>query len=91
MMEQCALCGEAIPDGEAEFDLSGGRLGLPHHPVCLSMPTSLKAKLAICPACNHMKGRHMEVTAINLQTGKGRSLCTCGVFLRLRLVHAHQG
>ena len=59
-LEWCATCGEDIPDGEAEFDQTDGHIGLPHHSVCLSMPLSLKGKLAVCPACGHMEGRHME-------------------------------
>jgi len=78
---ECATCGEPIPDGEAEFDLDGGRIGLPHHPICLSMPESLKAKIVRCPACGHMAGRHLEVTAFDYRTGKIRvqpSPCSCG-------------
>lgn len=60
MSETCTLCGEDIPAGEAEFDLEGGRIGLPYHAACLSMPPSLKGKLAVCPKCGHMEGRHMH-------------------------------
>lgn len=33
--ERCAVCGEDIPVGEAEFDLEVGRIGLPYHKECL--------------------------------------------------------
>lgn len=81
MSEACAACGEDIADGEAEFDQSGGRIGLPYHPVCLSMPESLKAKLSCCPKCGHMEGSHMDVLGFNLETGKVRCErvpCHCG-------------
>jgi len=81
MSETCATCGESIADGEVEFDLEGGRIGLPHHPVCLSMPDSLKAKLSRCPACGHMEGSHMEVLGFNPENGKVRCAhgeCQCG-------------
>lgn len=58
MADQCTTCGEDIPEGEAEFDLNGGRIGLPHHAVCLSMPESLKAKLSRCPACGTWRFAH---------------------------------
>lgn len=81
MADRCTTCGEAIPEGEAEFDLDGGRIGLPHHPVCLSMPKSLKARLSRCPACGHMEGSHMNVTAFDETTWKVRAVhaeCHCG-------------
>lgn len=79
--EECATCGEAIPEGQAEFDLGGGRIGLPHHTTCLSMPETLKAKIVRCPICGHMGGRHLEVTAFDERTGKIRAQptrCSCG-------------
>lgn len=79
--DTCATCGEAIPEGQAEFDLDGGRIGLPHHALCLSMPETLKAKISRCPVCGHMGGRHLEVLAFDESTGKLRaqpSQCTCG-------------
>jgi ribosomal protein L32 len=81
MADRCTTCGEAIAEGEAEFDGDDGRIGLPHHPVCLSMPESLKAKLSRCPACGHMEGSHMDVTAFDAFTGKIRATytaCSCG-------------
>ena len=81
MADRCTTCGEAIPEGEAEFDGDDGRIGRPHHPVCLSMPESLKAKLSRCPACGHMEGSHMDVTAFDAFTGKIRAThtaCSCG-------------
>ena len=66
---------------QAEFDGDDGRIGRPHHPVCLSMPESLKAKLSRCPACGHMEGSHMNVTAFDASTGKIRAThaaCSCG-------------
>lgn len=79
--ETCAICGEAIPEGKVEFDLTGGRSGFPHHLTCLSMPETLKAKISRCPVCGHMEGRHLEVTAFDESTGKIRAHpapCTCG-------------
>lgn len=81
MADRCTTCGEAIPEGEAEFDGDDGRIGRPHHPVCLSMPESLKAKLSRCPACGHTEGSHMNVTAFDASTGKIRAThaaCSCG-------------
>lgn len=41
---RCATCGDLIPDGEADFDLEGGRIGLPHHAKCLSGVTCTLGK-----------------------------------------------
>ncbi len=84
--DRCSTCGEDIPEGEAEFDLDGGRIGLPHHKVCLSMPDSLKAKLDRCPVCGHMSGSHLEVTDFDYSTGRVRCVpaechCGCGHYL----------
>jgi hypothetical protein len=87
--EPCATCGEAILEGQAEFDFDDGRIGLPHHPTCLSMPETLRAKISRCPVCSHMEGRHLEVLDFDESTGKIRaqlSRCTCGCdyYLKLR-------
>lgn len=82
--ERCATCGEPIPDGEAVFDLFGGRIGLSYHQTCQSIPTPLKAKLSVCPVCGHMEGRHMDCdfdeTTVRITSGR-HTLCAyngCG-------------
>ena len=79
--DACATCGEAIPEGQGEFDIDGDRIGRAHHGVCLSMPETLKAKISRCPVCGHMEGRHLEVAAFDESTGKLRvqpARCSCG-------------
>lgn len=77
MTVRCVVCGEDIADGGAV----AGDERSPSHPVCESMPDTLKAKISICPVCGHIAGRHLEVTAFDLAAGTVRarpSACTCG-------------
>ncbi len=81
-IERCVTCGEDIPAGEAEFDQSGGRIGLPEHKTCASMPQTLKAKIALCFDCGHNEGQHIEVDfdeeTYKISNGRYTPCAKCG-------------
>lgn len=75
---QCGTCGEPILDSDG-------------HPVCESMPQSLKDSISRCPDCGHVEGKHMEVTSFDETTWRltaVHALCECGCDYYLRAVSA---